>query len=246
MPTNYSFEQAAALPLVGLTALQSLQPHIHKPSTSTSVLVVGGSGGTGHVALQVAQALGAVHVTSICSSKNADFCRRCGATHIVDYTQNDLSKQLETAPGRPFDVVLDCVTSADPRDQRNDYPTLIQKNSDILSSDYVYRRLGGSSPDWIRARLERYGVNCWKDKHEKLFWIRFPHSSGELQQLQEWAQAGKLTPHVSNVYDFSADGVRSAFDALLGRRVQGKVVVQVYKEDTNNDPVVKAASKKVK
>jgi NADPH:quinone reductase-like Zn-dependent oxidoreductase len=96
----------------------------------------------------------------------------------------------------------------------------------------VYRRLGGASLDWIRAGLERTtGLNCWKNKHEKLFWIRFPKSSHELRQLQEWAESGKLTVTVSNVFEFSVSGVRAAFDEILSRRTVGKVVVRVLVEE---------------
>jgi len=226
MPKNYSFRQAAALPLVGLTAVQCLQPHI---TSSSSVLIIGGSGGTGHVALQVARNLGAEHITTVCSTKNKNFCQECGATHIVDYAQGKVLEDLQQSPGCPFNVILDCVTSADPRDQKMNYPELIQtKEHGLVADNHVYRRLGGRSPDWIRAGLERtVGLHCWKDKHEKLFWIRFPKSAPELKQLQEWAEADKLMPRVESAYDFTPEGVQGAFDAILGRHVQGKVIIQV-------------------
>jgi NADPH:quinone reductase-like Zn-dependent oxidoreductase len=236
MPRNYSFAQAAALPLVGLTAVQALTGHV-VPSANSSVLVIGASGGTGHVALQVAKCLGAAHVTAVCSERNADFCRAHGATHVVDYSRGGASvvSDLQVAPGCPYSVVLDCVTSADPVDQAMPYPAMIQDPTNGLVSpadDYVFRRLGGASLDWIRAGLERTcGLNCWKNKHEKLFWIRFPKSSHELRQLQEWAESGKLTPAVSVVYDFSDTGVRAAFDEILSRRTRGKVVVRVLAEE---------------
>jgi NADPH:quinone reductase-like Zn-dependent oxidoreductase len=233
MPRNYTFEQAAALPLVGLTALQALKGHVDSKS---SVLIIGASGGTGHVALQVAaKCLGAAHVTAVCSTRNANFCRAHGATHVVDYGRGAVVSDLKAAPGCPYTVVLDCVTSADPRDQAMQYPAMIQDPANGLvclqDNDYVYRRLGGASLDWIRAGLERTtGLNCWKNKHEKLFWIRFPKSSYELRQLQEWAESGKLAVNVSNVFDFSVSGVRAAFDEILSRRTVGKVIVRVLAE----------------
>jgi NADPH:quinone reductase-like Zn-dependent oxidoreductase len=234
MPRNYTFAQAAALPLVGLTALQALKGHI---DSNSSVLIIGASGGTGHVALQVAaKCLGAAHVTAVCSARNAAFCRSHGATHVVDYGRGVVVSDLKAAPGCPYTVVLDCVTSADPRDQAMQYPAVIQDPANGLvglqDDDYVYRRLGGASLDWVRAGLERTtGLNCWKTTHEKLFWIRFPKSSHELRQLQEWAESGKLTPTVSNVYDFSVSGVQAAFDEILSRRTVGKVVVRVLTEE---------------
>jgi len=208
-------------------------------------LVVGASGGTGHVALQVAKALGAKHATAVCSRKSEEFCLSCGADDIVDYhaPPDELRRRLLRSPGRPYDIVMDCVTSADPRDRRPiDYPEFLQQTQSqspdsggdalpLLAPYYVYRRLGGPSADWIRAGLERTaGVNCWTDRHEKLFWIRFPDTKRELRRLSEWAEAGALKPHVSNVYDFSTDGVKDAFDAILSRRVRGKVVVKVMQD----------------
>jgi NADPH:quinone reductase-like Zn-dependent oxidoreductase len=123
-------------------------------------------------------------------------------------------------------------------DKLPQYPAMIQDPVNGLvclqDDDFVYRRLGGASLDWIRAGLERTtGLNCWKNKHEKLFWIRFPKLSHELRQLQEWAESGKLTVTVSNVFDFdfSVSGVRAAFEKILSRRTVGKVVVRVLAEE---------------
>lgn len=259
MPSTLTMVQAAALPLVGLTAVQCLSPYVH---SGKSVLVLGASGGTGHVALQVARRLGAEHVTAVCSKRNANFCRENGATTVVSYDENHddsepkndeatrtraLLKRLIETPGCPYAVVMDCVTSADPADQRMQYPRLIQETGNqnpsepLLTRDYIYRRLGGASIDWVRAGLERVtGIQCWSNRHEKLFWIRFPKSAPELRQLQEWAnENGKdktippICPQVSKVYPFTASGVQEAFDAILERRVKGKVVVQVYDENSN-------------
>jgi reticulon-4-interacting protein 1, mitochondrial len=244
MPSNVSFIQAAALPLVGLTALQSLTPFI-SPGTADSILILGASGGTGHCAVQVARNLGALHITAVCSGRNAEFVRSRGATHVVDYSldhgsQDTLYHNLEQSPGFPFHVVLDCVTSADPADRQVDYPSLIRRyhenNSHVqplLADDYKYLRLGGPSSDWIRAGIERScGVNCWPDKHEQLFWIRFPNSAHELRQLQEWVEDGKLEIQVSDIVPFTAEAVQGAFDRILERRVQGKIVVEVMRDNT--------------
>jgi len=240
MPRRYSFAQAAALPLVGLTALQVLQPHV-RPGTCSSVLIIGASGGTGHVAVQVARALGAASVTAVCSGGNADFVLSKGATHVVDYRRNtvvaDLQRLAPDSECPPYSVVLDCVTSADPADQAMKYPQQLQNVANkLLTDNYVYRRLGGPSTDWIRAGLERTtGLSCWKNGHEKLFWIRFPNTSHELLQLKEYADAGKLTPHVAHEYDFTEAGVRAAFDAILSRRTKGKVVVRIFDDGNNKD-----------
>ena len=231
-PKSLSFPQAAALPLVGLTALQCLEDHV-VPSSS-HVLVIGASGGTGHVAVQVAKALGAAHVTAVCSPRSAQFCRDCGADDVLDY-HKDLVQELREN-GRQYDIVMDCVTSADPRDTApHYYPRLLQQSPDHksdkipswLAPNYIYRRLGGGTMDWVHAGLERtVGLNCWNE-HEKLFWIRFPKTAGELKQLAEWADQKKLVPSISKTVDLSVDGVKDGMDAIMERRVHGKVVVNV-------------------
>mmetsp|Transcript_17378 Transcript_17378/g.40402 ORF Transcript_17378/g.40402 Transcript_17378/m.40402 type:complete len:454 (+) Transcript_17378:4780-6141(+) len=256
-------QQIAALPLVGLTALQCLRPHIIKANNRPCrVLVLGASGGTGHIGTQIGPALGAAHVTAVCSAPNADFCRRHGADAVVPYDTQASPEHLVQALREhgPFDVVLDCVTSGDPIDRQWDYPRLIQTNNNnnnydnnsgsttdppppqpkLLSDDYVYRRLGGTFPDWVGAGWYRLtGLNCgrcccwfWGHKNnrhndERLFWIRMHQTSAELQQLATWMEQGKLRPHVEEVYDFTAPDVQRAMESLLGRRRRGKVVVQV-------------------
>ena len=283
------FLQSAALPLVGLTALQCLQAHLKEAITDTrttaagstlqrkrrSILVIGASGCTGHIALQVAKALfednddanpdqekDPYHITAVCSARNMDFCRQLGATHVIDYRSTSkaptdisnskaslteaLIQSLKGSPGCPFDFVLDCVTSDDLRDTEPfHYPTLLQRttvdNSALLSDDYVYRRLGGPTPDWIRASLQRacsgsaggiHGGFWWwgsrNSEKEQLFWIRFPKSSGELDQLRQWMQDGRLRVAISKVNSFSQHGVEKAMKDIMSRRIRGKVLVQIH------------------
>jgi NADPH:quinone reductase-like Zn-dependent oxidoreductase len=108
MPEGMDFEQAAGLPLAGMTALQGLRDVGGLPMTGASkrVLVVGASGGVGHFGVQLAKSMGA-HVTGVCSERNAALVRRLGADAIVDYT-----KPNAYAGVAPFDLVLDCVGSA--------------------------------------------------------------------------------------------------------------------------------------
>lgn len=228
-PSALTFEECAALPLVGLTAWQSLSPYII-PGRSR-VLVVGGSGGTGHVALQVAKALEAEHVTTLCSTSNIDFVRECGANHVVDYSKStDIINDLRKSG--PFDIVLDCVTSADPKDAGLGYPSSIRGAPRLLTDNALYQRLGGKPSDWIRASLARPNIFphswLWRDPRERLFWIKFPHSQPGLNALARMADAGKLKPKIKSVYSgISATNVQNAFEDILSRRVRGKIVVKV-------------------
>lgn len=101
-PEFLSFEQAAAIPIAGLTALQGLRDH-GRLHARQKILIIGSAGGVGTFSVQIAKALGA-RVTAVCSTKNADLVRTLGAERIVDYTQQDLSQCSER-----FDLILDNV-----------------------------------------------------------------------------------------------------------------------------------------
>lgn len=220
-PRNLTPLELAALPLVGLTALQALSPHV---TPSSQVLIVGASGGTGHVAIQVAAALGAHSIVGLASASSRDWLTElCPRLQLVDYHDNDWLGQLERLG--PFDIVLDCVTSDDARDRASEYPRRLQG---VLTDTAVYRRLGGPMMDWAKAGLRRItGMDCFG--REDLFWIRFPSSSRELAQLRTWAEENKLRPVLASSHPFSAEGVRQAFAELQSRRVKGKVVIDLHK-----------------
>ena len=223
--SKLSYTQAAALPLVGLTALQALRPYAPKSSDSDqkAILIVGASGGTGHAAVQVAKALGWKEIIAVCSTKNVEFCRQSGATKVMDYTDKSGSEWWLDDTLRNVGVVFDCVTSADVRDSQFDYP---RKLLPLCKTKYI--RLGGPTMDWFYAGCERVlPITCFRGK-EKLFWIRFPDTSGDLQQLAQWCTEGKLTPSVSREVDFAPEAVQHAMEELLSRRVKGKLVVHIF------------------
>jgi len=97
-PTNLTFEQAAAVPLAGFTAVQGLRDTGHVQAGQT-VLVNGASGGVGMFAVQYAKACGA-EVTGVCSTRNLDLVRSIGADYVVDYTQEDFTKT-----GQQYDLI---------------------------------------------------------------------------------------------------------------------------------------------
>jgi NADPH:quinone reductase-like Zn-dependent oxidoreductase len=99
-PTTLSFEQAAAVPISGLTALQAVRDH-GQVAQGQRVLVIGASGGVDTFAVQLAVHFGA-EVTGVCSGSKADVVRALGAHHVIDHTREDV-----TAGGRRYDVVLD-------------------------------------------------------------------------------------------------------------------------------------------
>src|SRR5712691_6843007 len=103
-PTNLTFEQAAAVPLAGITALQGLRDK-GRVQPGHQVLINGASGGVGTFAVQIAKALGA-EVTAVCSTRNVDIARSIGADHVIDYTREDFT-QSKTR----FDLIFDVAGS---------------------------------------------------------------------------------------------------------------------------------------
>ena len=106
-PANVSFEEAAAVPIAALTALQALRDH-GQLQPGQKVLINGASGGVGTYAVQIAKALGA-DVTAVCSTRNVEQARALGADRVVDYTQEDFTKLdlrhdvlIDIAGSKPF------------------------------------------------------------------------------------------------------------------------------------------------
>ena len=108
-PSTLTFEQAAAMPMAGMTALQGLQGRVRP---GQSVLINGASGGVGTFAVQLAHAWGA-EVTGVCSTRNVELVRSLGADHVVDYTRDDALRA-----GRRHDVLFDLVANRSLRDLR--------------------------------------------------------------------------------------------------------------------------------
>jgi len=104
IPENVGFEEAAAVPVAGLTALQAVRDH-GRVVGDARVLVNGAAGGVGTFAVQIAKAMGA-HVTGVCSTRNLDLVRSLGAERAIDYTREDF-----TAESVRYDVIVDCVGS---------------------------------------------------------------------------------------------------------------------------------------
>jgi NADPH:quinone reductase-like Zn-dependent oxidoreductase len=98
-PEGVTFEQAAAVPISGFTALQALRDR-GGVRQNDKVLVIGASGGVGHFAVQIAKALGA-EVTGVCGTRNVEMVRSLGADHVIDYTRDDIDG------AGPFDVIVD-------------------------------------------------------------------------------------------------------------------------------------------
>jgi NADPH:quinone reductase-like Zn-dependent oxidoreductase len=209
-PANLSFEEAAAVPVAALTALQALQKHGHL-EPGQRVLVNGGSGGVGTFAVQLAKALGAEHVTAVCSPRNVDRLHLLGADRVIDYTREDY-----TLTGERCDLIIDVAGN---RSWRHNERVLFPGGTVVLVGMPTGGRLFGPLPRLVRT------VGAAKIGRRKLaFFVCKPDRPG-LARLRELIEAGKVRPAVDRVYPLSQ--IADALEAMGEGHVQGKLVVRI-------------------
>ncbi len=208
-PANLSFEEAAALPVAGITALQALRDK-GGIQPGQKVLINGASGGVGTFAVQIAKAFGA-EVTGVCSTKNVDLAQSLGADHVVDYTREDF-----TQLGKRHDLMLDIAGSRSFFDFRR---ALTPEATVVLvGGPMTYRGLG-PLPHLAGTLLKSRG----RSQTVKFFVAKI--TKEDLAFLGQLLESGKVTPVVDRTYQLS-----EAAEALryLGEgHARGKVVITV-------------------
>jgi NADPH:quinone reductase-like Zn-dependent oxidoreductase len=211
-PANLTFEQAAAIPLAGYTALRGLRD-VGKVRAGQRVLINGASGGVGTFALQVAKSLGA-EVTAVCSTRNVDLVRSLGADHVIDYTEADF-----TRGDRRYDLVFDLVGNRSLRELRR---ALTPEGTLVLSGGGVSR--GGSvfGPMGLMIRAQLAGRFA---RHQRLLILQTPQDPEILPSLCALAEAGKLTPVIDRTYKLAE--VPDAIRYVETEHARSKVVVTV-------------------
>lgn len=235
MPSNISRIEASAVPLVALTALQGLTKcsDCHE---GTNLLVIGASGGVGHIIVQIGKVLGA-RVTAICGEKNLEFVSESlHADHAVDYSlgSDEIKAALRTIVERDgkFDIIFDTVSSNEKHDKAMGYSEMMTDPSDgfLDMNKGKYLHIGGETTDWMKAGLKRtIGIDLFSPKKE-LVWVQFPNSSEQLYQINEWIEQGLLKVHISGVCEFNEESIRQAFQEIRSRHVVGKLVLRVISE----------------
>ncbi|MEV1142154.1 NAD(P)-dependent alcohol dehydrogenase [Micromonospora sp. NPDC049799] len=210
-PANLTPQQAAALPLAGVTALLGLRD-VGQVEPGHRVLVNGASGGVGTLAVQLAKVLGAT-VTGVCSTRNVDLVRSLGADHVVDYTRDDFTRDT-----RRHDLVFDLVGNRSLTALRR---ALTPTGTLVLSGGGVYR--GGSLVGPIRL-IARGRLVAPFVRHRIVTLTAAPGRQ-HLDTLRAHAEAGRLTPVIDRTYPLHE--VPDAIRYLEGEHARAKVVVTI-------------------
>ena len=216
-PPGVTFEQAASLPLAGLTALQGLREGKIQPGQK--VLINGATGGVGTFAVQIAKWLGA-EVTAVCSTRNVDLVRSIGADHVIDYTKEDFTKSDQR-----YDVIFDNVANHSFAERRR---VLNPKGICVLAG------MGGAGIKTGEA-LGRIVGNLFIARglssftNQKFAQYMTKVSKEDLIMLGDLAQTGKITPVIERTCKLSdAPGAFRIFDQGHAR---GKIVITVEEDD---------------
>src|ERR671916_1068631 len=208
-PANITFEEAAAVPVAALTALQGLRDK-GQIQLGQQVLINGASGGVGTFAVQIARALGA-EVTAVCSTRNVELVRSLGADHVIDYTREDFTRSDQR-----YDLMLDVAGSRSWSDCRrilNPQATLV-----IVGAPKGNAVIGPLS-HIVKVRLAALRSS------QKVVLFVANMNKADMEVLRELLEAGKVTPVIDRRYELSeiADALRYMGEG----HAQGKIVISV-------------------
>lgn len=204
-PANISFEEAAAVPMAAVTALQSLRDK-GKIQSGQKVLIYGASGGVGTYAVQIAKSFG-TEVTAVCSMRNLNIAHSLGADHVIDYTKEDFSKKQER-----YDLILGT----------NGYqPMSVYKRA--LNTNGIFVHVGGSGAQMFQAIVVGPMISISSKKKFGSFLQRA--NRDDLIFIKELIESGKVKPVIDKRYKLSE--VPAAFRYFEEGHSQGKVVITV-------------------
>ena len=208
-PVNLTFEQAAAVPMAGLVALQAIRDHGHVQA-GQKVLINGASGGIGTFAVQIAKSLGA-HVTGVTSTGNVELVRSIGADRVIDYTKEDF-----TQSGEQYDFILDNVSNHSLSDLRR---VLTPTGTLIPNGGGFDNRWLASGGRIVRAAVmfqfgsQTLGNFLMSTKHE------------DLVVLKDLIEAGNVTPVIDRTYPLTETAL--AIGHVGAGHARGKVAITV-------------------
>ena len=208
-PANLTFEQAAAVPMAGLVALQALRDH-GGVRAGQKILINGASGGIGTFAVQIAKALGA-EVSGVCSTRNVDMVRSIGANHVIDYTREDFTQKDQR-----YDFILDNVANHSLSDLRRA----------LTPTGTLVPNGGGFDNHWFASGGRVIGAHVLKRfvSHKLRPFVVSPKFE-DLVFLKELIEAGKLTPVIDRTFPLSE--ASQAIGHVEEGHARGKVAITV-------------------
>ena len=207
-PSNISFEQAASVPIAGITALQALRDSGQlKPGQK--VLINGASGGVGTFAVQIAKSLGA-EVTGVCSGRNAEMVRSIGADHVIDYTREDYTEN-----GQQYDLIIDMVGNHS-----------LSENRQVLTPNGIFVIIGGEKGNWLgpfAAPIKAFMYSPFVDQE-------FGLMIGQMRQddlgvLADLLKTGVVVPVIDRRYALSE--VPEAIRYSEEGHARGKIIINL-------------------
>lgn len=202
-PANISFEDAAAVPVAALTALQGLRDK-GRIQPGHKVVVDGASGGVGTFSVQIAKSFGA-EVTAVCSTRNLETARSIGADHVIDYTREDFTKS-----GQRYDLIMGA----------NAYHSIFDYRR-ALTQDGIYVIVGGGLARILQTMLLAPLLSRIGNKKVRFFVANI--NKKDLVLLRDLLEAGKVVPVIDRRYPLN-----DAAEALLyaeDGHARGKVVI---------------------
>ena len=209
-PANLTFEEAAAVPIAGLTALQGLRDY-GKIQPGQKVLINGASGGVGTFAVQIAKAFGA-EVTAVCSTRNIECAHSLGADHVVDYTREDF-----TRTGQKYDLLFDVIGSQSWSACRR----VLKPNATVVLVGGPRTPVIGPLGHITKMRLTSLGSG------RKVVFFVAKFTPEDLMVLKTLLETGKVKPFVERTYPLPQ--IADAMRYLGTGHAQGKLVIAIAK-----------------
>jgi NADPH:quinone reductase-like Zn-dependent oxidoreductase len=208
-PANLSFEEAAAVPVAAITALQGLRDK-GQIQAGQQVLINGAAGGVGTFAVQVAKSFGA-EVTGVCSTRNVELVRSLGADHVVDYTQEDFTRS-----DRRYDLLLDVSGTR----SWSEYKRVLQPDATfVIVGAPKGNRMIGPLSHILKVRLAAF-----RSSRKVVFFVA-RLTRADLVFLGELIESGRVKPVVEKRYEFN--DVADALRYLGEGHARGKLVITV-------------------
>jgi len=208
-PVNSSFDEAAAIPMAAITALQGLRDE-GQIRAGQKVLINGASGGVGTFAVQIAKSFGA-EVTAVCSTRNLEQARSIGADHVIDYTKENFTKK-----GQQYDLVF----------AANGYHSLSAYKR-ALTPKGIYIMAGGSMAQIFQSML--LGSIMSETGGRKMGGVSAKRNQNDLVFIKELFEAGKVKSVIDKRYPLSE--AAEALQYLGEGHARGKVVISM---ESNN------------